>query len=133
MSRRLFFLYSFRLSAALRKKTSRFGKQYISQKICPKQFHGQSDPEPLKSKGNKDQFLYASFFFPKGSFLKDCCFLISSVNLPYVKQVDWNVRCETPAGAAGNVRLQRLDPRVISQSVHGKENRFPRPACLMLD
>ncbi|PLT29560.1 hypothetical protein CUU66_12640 [Peribacillus deserti] len=47
-------------------------------------------------------------------------------------QGDWSVRCETPAGAVGIVRLQRLDPPVISQSVHRKENRFPRPACLML-
>ncbi|AGK52184.1 hypothetical protein B1NLA3E_02000 [Bacillus sp. 1NLA3E] len=44
----------------------------------------------------------------KGSFLKDCCFLNwFCVKKTADKEVDWSGRCETPAGAAGQVRPHR--------------------------
>ena len=52
-----------------------------------------------------------------GSFLKDCCFQPKIV-------VDWSARCETPAGAVGQVRPHRcVAPRRLT--AHPAESEHP--------
>jgi hypothetical protein len=60
-------------------------------------------------------------FFEKGSFLKDCCFFKNFLRDTCDNKVDWNGRCETPMGAAGQVRPRRSDSdEEAHRPPHGK-------------
>ena len=71
----------------------------------------------MNAGGNLIVCLHFFCDFLNGSFLKYCCFQAKIV-------VDWSVRCETPAGAVGQVRPRRcVAPRRLT--AHPAESEHP--------